>query len=806
MKLNKIISYFGLAFIFLISSSNINAQAYWQQINGAISGEVRALGIDLNGRIFAWSNINSLFLSTNDGSTWTITSLQTTDVNSIFISSSNFIYTGGDWSNVYLSSDQGNNWLLKNNGIYNNDDIVSIAENSEGKIFAAAKCELLSGDGGGVYRSSDNGNSWSFIGLLNHDVFSLTINSSGDIFAAHSFGISKSTDGGNNWIDVNNGLQQYDVIKAIAVAPNGYLFAGSWEWGGGIYRSIDGGQNWVQINSGLPTDNVSSLVIKSNGYIFTGYENSGIYLSTNNGNSWIDVGFMLNPDIAALELNQAGHIYAAVPSSGIYKSTSNGDFWTKITNGIVDLSITAISNNINGDILAGTDGGGLYISSNQGLNWTHVNISYDDNYTIHDFLTNSQGNIFAALGVYVYPEIARSTNGGYSWSGASNGIIDDAIQCLTIDQNGFLYAGGFQKVYVSTNNGGHWNYLTNGLPNRWVFAVAVNQNNHIFAGTYGEGIYRSTNFGNTFVAINNGIINNWIYSLAIDSAGNILAGNREGVFYSTNNGDTWEQFTNGIADPGFVYEIIIDSKQDIYVGAHEGLFFSSDNGLNWIHVDAGLEGTLLISLSLDSLGHIYAGTYDGVYKLIGEVPVEFISFDASLNNNYVKLSWSTATETNNSGFEILRFTQNDSHGWNKIGFVPGHGTTTETQHYSFTDNDVKPGNYQYRLKQINYDGTFEYSQIVEVEIPFVNKFSLSQNYPNPFNPTTSLQYAIGSQQFVTLKVYDLLGREIATLVNEEKPAGDYEVEFNAANLPSGIYFYQLKAGQFSETKKMILLK
>ena len=107
--------------------------------------------------------------------------------------------------------------------------------------------------------------------------------------------------------------------------------------------------------------------------------------------------------------------------------------------------------------------------------------------------------------------------------------------------------------------------------------------------------------------------------------------------------------------------------------------------------------------------------------------------------------------------------------WNKIGFVPGHGTTTEAQHYSFTDNDVSPGNYQYKLKQIDYDGTFEYSQIVEVEIPFVNEFSLSQNYPNPFNPTTKIKYTIPPSLFdkrrvtlVTLKVYDLLGREVAT--------------------------------------------
>jgi photosystem II stability/assembly factor-like uncharacterized protein len=678
----------------------------------------------LNGRIFAWSKINSLFLSTNDGSTWTITSLQTTGVNSIFINSSNFIFTGGDWGNVYLSTDHGNTWSLKNNGIYYNDDLITIAENSESKIFAGAKCDLLSGDGGGVYKTTDNGNNWSLIGLLNRDVYSLAINSSGDIFAAHSMGISKSTDGGNNWFNINNGLLQYDVIKAIAVAPNGNLFAGSWEWGGGMYRSTNGGQNWVQINSGLPSDNVSSLIIKSNGYIFTGYENSSLFRSTNNGDSWTDVGYSLNPDISALDLNQSGHIYASSGTGGIYKSVSNGEFWDKITNGIINLYITALANNLNGDILAGTDGGGLYLSTDQGLNWMHINISYYEDYTIHDFITIQQGDIFAALGVYVYPVVARSTNGGYSWSSASNGIIDDAIQCLYEDHNGFLYAGGFQKVYISTNNGGHWNYVTNGITNRWVFAVAVNQSNHIFAGTYGGGMYRSTNYGNTFVAINNGIEDYWIYSLALDSFGNIFAGNRAGIYRSTNNGDNWIHLTNGINNPGTVHALITDKDQNIFAGADEGLYFSSDDGNSWILIDDGLQGNFIISLSIDSLGQIYAGTYDGVFKLVNEIPV------------------------------------------------------------------------------------------IVVGVQVVSEFSLSQNYPNPFNPVTKIKYSIPSVTLrqaqsdiiVTLKVYDILGREVSILVNEEKPAGEYEVDFNAANLPSGIYFYQINAGGYSETKKMVLLK
>src|SRR5690606_5091234 len=122
--------------------------------------------------------------------------------------------------------------------------------------------------------------------------------------------------------------------------------------------------------------------------------------------------------------------------------------------------------------------------------------------------------------------------------------------------------------------------------------------------------------------------------------------------------------------------------------------------------------------------------------------------------------------------------------------------TTEPQSYSFNDENLSSGKYQYRLKQIDFDGTFEYSNVIEAEINSPTKFSLEQNYPNPFNPSTSIQYAIGNRQFVTLKVYDVLGNEVSTLVNEEKPAGSYDVEFNASNLASGIYYYQLKAGDF----------
>jgi hypothetical protein len=198
----------------------------------------------------------------------------------------------------------------------------------------------------------------------------------------------------------------------------------------------------------------------------------------------------------------------------------------------------------------------------------------------------------------------------------------------------------------------------------------------------------------------------------------------------------------------------------------------------------------------------------GLHTLINKVyiPVELTSFTASVINNDVTLNWNTATELNNKGFDIERTGTSLQQIWGKIGFVPGFGTTTEPHSYSFIDSELESGKYLYRLKQIDFDGSFEYSDEVEIEISIPLKYELTQNYPNPFNPSTTIKYSIPKAVTVQLKVYDVLGNEVATLVDEYKPAGTYEVEFDASGLTSGIYFYQLKTEGFVETKKMILMK
>ncbi|MBU0475672.1 MAG: T9SS type A sorting domain-containing protein [Bacteroidetes bacterium] len=190
-------------------------------------------------------------------------------------------------------------------------------------------------------------------------------------------------------------------------------------------------------------------------------------------------------------------------------------------------------------------------------------------------------------------------------------------------------------------------------------------------------------------------------------------------------------------------------------------------------------------------------------------PVELASFSAKANNNSVELNWTTATEVNNYGFSVERKLLVENREWEEIGFVEGHGNSNSPKEYSFIDADNLSGTIQYRLKQIDIDGTFEYSETIEVAIDLNTGFKLSQNYPNPFNPTTKIKYEIGDKSFVTLKVYNSIGQEVATLVNKQQAPGSYEVEFNASvnrKMSSGIYIYQIKSGQFEATKKLVLLK
>lgn len=197
----------------------------------------------------------------------------------------------------------------------------------------------------------------------------------------------------------------------------------------------------------------------------------------------------------------------------------------------------------------------------------------------------------------------------------------------------------------------------------------------------------------------------------------------------------------------------------------------------------------------------------------GTLPVELTELTIEYRTPNVELRWTTATEVNNYGFEVEKKLQDSKipkfQDWVKVGFVEGAGNSNSPKNYLFMDNNIADGKIAYRLKQIDRDGNFTYSHEVEIEAGNIpQRFSLEQNYPNPFNPTTQIRFTIPVSSFTTLKVYDIVGREVAMLVNEMKEAGSYSVQLsmNEYQLSSGVYFYTLRAGNFVATKKMLLMK
>lgn len=261
-----------------------------------------------------------------------------------------------------------------------------------------------------------------------------------------------------------------------------------------------------------------------------------------------------------------------------------------------------------------------------------------------------------------------------------------------------------------------------------------------------------------------------------------------GIYIYSSTGTLLNTLT-GVAGPRSVYQL------------PNGNFITTNS--SGVHEVDGTSGVLIRTI-VSGVSAQYVSLYD-----YSTIPVELTSFSASVAGSNVELNWVTATEVNNQGFEIER--SEDNVIFNNIGFVPGFGTTTEPKSYSYTDQSVNGGTYYYRLKQIDFDGSFTYSGVVEAEVSLPTIFALEQNYPNPFNPTTSIQFSLPVDANVAIGIYNLVGEKIAEVASGNLSAGSHKVTFDASNLTSGIYFYRLDATginskTFSNVKKMTLLK
>ena len=452
------------------------------------------------------------------------------------------------------------------------------------------------------------------------------------------------------------------------------------------------------------------------------------------------------------------------------------------------------------------DSRNIYNSTDGGYNWS-IQMT-QDSYIISKFYF-----IGEQIGWYTYTAndgsgggIYKTIDGGFTWNLQFTTGQDVSLGDIQfIDSlNGWcvgIWSLGPGYFYKTTDGGENWHHTLG--PTNLPFSLSFINNTTGWVA--GSTIQKTTDSGANWVQQYNidPKFFTYIHFNNVNLGWAISRGWWLGteIYKTTNGGQLWTLHSNlPISKMTFIDE------QYGWALSNYSILHSSNGGDDWVIQYVNNLKYLRSIFFIDSLNGWAVGDSGTILKTVngGIIPVELISFSAILQHNQIDITWSTATETNNQGFSIER--KFNSGAWKSIGFVEGQGTTTNTHHYTFQDEGLTPGIYLYRLKQIDYDGTFEYSKEIEVEVGIPDKFSLSQNYPNPFNPGTKISWQSPVGGYQTLKIYDVLGNEVATLVNEYRNAGSYEVEFNSAGLSSGVYFYRIQVGDFIETKKMVLLR
>lgn len=835
-----------LIVLFLITAHSSFGQFYWENIGPGAGSDLHFAAIQPDNAdvIYVGGDIEGIFKTTNGGSTWKNINNNIVHTNlgggvywtnDIVIDPINFnrVYfcsgvglfrseNGGDsWSLIYPSS-----YLPDDEGISvstiavdpNNTDrlFIGLGDGAEGS-FADFEPFGDFDQPTGVFRSSNGGESWEEldIGMPAYtNVHSIIIHSDepDKIIVSTSKGIYKSSNGGNSWQSSNNGLPHnnvhrlvgkkfgndfflYATIKTLGSTANPNSFQG------GIFKSTDFGNNWIDITGNLPRYNSDSELFfdywkldthPTNPNIIvtattrgSSYYDSGIYATYDGGVSWNHVyypiigGWMENwffdpygfdIKIAPSDPNRWVLLLVDVEISNDAGKTWNPAFTTQVGtawkgNGLELMNTETIS----------------FHPTNPNILW----IGYDD---MGLFRSEDGGNSFMQLDPAMDPAIGNLSE-------------IDAVKDIEVDPlNGDLYIsryqgsqGGYLANYSSggivfcSDMGNTQIEISTGLPSGRCDLILNKQTGQpgsrtLYTAVFHHGVYKSTNSGSSWVSMNNGLGSDAQYAWEIicdpiNSETLYLGLNRRGgglksLYKSTNGGQNWQLLSN--FPKGDVLSIYMNSN-GIYAGVSDnfdwnysgGLYFSSDGGTTWTKI---LEHSRLTNItSKPGNDNTLLVVGQQWYRIGSDIPSLLISTDGGNNWNDI------STGLNHTFINSARF---HAHSANEIFVCTAGGGLWKT----------------------------DYSTNVVEEKSLPTEFVLFQNYPNPFNSTTTIRFSIPQREYVTLKVFDVLGHEVATLVEGEIAAGNHAVTFSPRDVDSGIYFYKLTAGKFSQTRKAVLTK
>jgi photosystem II stability/assembly factor-like uncharacterized protein len=685
---------------------------------------------------------------------WTPTNLEGGTINA-FALTDTAVYAGA-YGGVYKSTNNGESWISLTFSLP--VPLIKAMAVKDSMIFVGGDVSTE------LYRTTDDGKHWLNIssGLGSNFMRSLFVLDS-TVLAGTGLGIYRSTNNGDTWVKADSGMPI--VTEAYEFVTVGSIIVAACDRG--VYISRDNGISWINRSSGLPWAPFVYTVISFRDTLFIGTHGYGVFFSADTGANWFQViNGMTDSYILSLTSNGT-HIFAGTIGGNLFRSSDLGGNWELGKSGLPGTNIrhlVAAGNNI----LAGTYAKGIYKSSNNGDNWIISNAGLHAQFI--RTLTGTEGQLITGgeSGVYC------TLDNGMNWNDISNGLPESAdIYSSTICGNntivGTNYLGVIGGMYISSDTGKSWVSANSGLPSSMVMTM-LRSGDTVLAGTSGRGVFRSVDNGMNWLQLGSGIITQTFVDAILCFNNTIfVATSGSGVWRSLNNSDTWTQASDGLpVYPDYLTNYLdvlsIESNNNCLLAGtrYGGIYRSTDNGDSWNSSNMGLP--LVYGVSCQSIAlagsTIFIGTNYGIYY--------------STNNGN---SWKEA----NSGLPLVKNVSSlrVDNGYLYAGF--------------FGDGVWKASISE--LTGVEYD-----------RIGLFYNYKLEQNYPNPFNPTTTITFELKKSSFVVLKVFNVLGQEVTTLVNEKIDAGVHKVKFDGSKLSSGVFLYRMQTESFVETKKFLLLR
>ena len=678
------------------------------------------------------------------------------------------MYSNGD--GIFISTDGGTHW--QHTKMLHGVTSMTLAKSNTLVAFAYG-----SSFGNYLFRLTNHGSQLDSM-VLGFTPAYITSSPAGSLYATtYNRGIFESTDNGSHWKSVTGGLDSSLILPPIAITESGTVLVAMKS---GIAYSTDNGQKWFRSFGIMDSASVKHIVGSTDGKIYAvAYDAMGvnayeIYVSSDTGKTWSILN-VKKPAIDAVAADSGVGLYAG-GIDGVHRISVKGDTAFLGLGGIVvnGRGVTSLMTYGKNAIFAGATGG-VYKSTDEGKNWEFFNDGMVMDTSKGDFtnplpfgyyiscgLIDENGNYFAgtdSAGVF------RSIDGGKTW--VQTGLNVPRVRAIAMGTLGTLFAGTLKDgLFMSLDKGGSWTPLTISVTGRSFFSLCAQAHKIIWLGVEhtqhlvhvgtDKGLFLLLEDGDYNIVPTGDLANDTARTVTVSSSGDGVASTAAGQVYVSPGGtEEWVQKSN--VGERVESIVAIDSVRIFAVGPN-GVFRSDDKAKSWTQLNSGISDTNLISVAVDKAGDVFTGSY---------------------NNGDIY-------ESTDQGVSWKKFAT--------LGY-PVRSLFIDAAGYLYATAASRLFRSQERV-----------ASVAQTSNGLPKGFSVEQNYPNPFNPSTTITYHLSTASIVKLTVFDILGREVATLVNESQKAGAHTITFDGARRSSGIYFYQLQAGSYRAVKKMVLMK